>query len=314
MNNYRYTLEPYKGDNTRYRCPGCKKKNEFTRYVDLHTQRHIAENVGICNNTNKCGYHYPPREYFRDNIRQTTQGKRQEPKQPDIDLKQVKNQEDKISHYHTDLITKYKTNFYDNKFLIFFSKLLGRNEVNKWIELYNLGTYNKGYLKGSTIFWQVDQNLRVRTGKIMKYDQKTGKRLPKMQNWYHSINNKDNFNLKQVPFGLHLLRDYRSKKIAIVESEKTACLMSTFMPDFLWLAIGSCQNLTYKMLSEIKNRDIILFPDAGKYELWRSKIQNLPTSNFYEISDLLHLKSTKEEKERDFDIADYCLSMYLKEV
>ncbi|WP_157983094.1 hypothetical protein [Psychroflexus aestuariivivens] len=46
------------------------------------------------------------------------------------------------------------------------------------------------------------------------------------------------------------------------------------------------------MLSEIEARGIILFPDAGKYELWKSKIPKLPKSNFYEISDLFRLKTS----------------------
>ena len=244
MDDYKYILEPYRGKKSRYRCPRCDGKNEFTRYVDLHNQCHVADNVGLCNNKNKCGYHYPPREYFKDTISQNRQSKKQEPKLPKINLKQFKKQENKISHYHKDLIIKYNFNFKENHFLVYFRKLLGSNEVDKWIELYNLGTYDKGYLKGSTIFWQVDQNLKVRTGKIMKYDENAGKRIPKKQNWYHAIYNKNDFNLKQVPFGLHLLRKHKTKKIALVESEKTACLMSTFMPNFIWLAIGSCQNLT----------------------------------------------------------------------
>ncbi|WP_145990467.1 hypothetical protein [Psychroflexus sp. MES1-P1E] len=68
------------------------------------------------------------------------------------------------------------------------------------------------------------------------------------------------------------------------------------------------------MLSEIKTKEVILFPDAGKFALWASKIQDLPKSNFYEVSDLLHSKSTEEEKRKDFDIADYCLRVYLNEI
>ena len=86
--------------------------------------------------------------------------------------------------------------------------------------------------------------------------------------------------------------------------------MSIAMKDFVWLAVGSCQNLTFKMLDSIKNKDIILFPDADKYQLWKSKINQLPKSNYYEISDILENHATEQEKKLDLDIADY----YLKEL
>ena len=139
MNDYKYILAPYGGKKSKYRCPRCNGKNELTRYVDLHNQCHVADNVGLCNNKNKCGYHYPPREYFKDTISQNRQSKKQEPKLSKINLKQFKKQENKISHYHKDLIIKYNFNFKENQFLAYFRKLLGSNEVDKWIELYNLG-------------------------------------------------------------------------------------------------------------------------------------------------------------------------------
>lgn len=46
----------------------------------------------------------------------------------------------------------------------------------------------------STIFWQIDINGNVRTGKIMKYDGKTGHRIKEL----HSL-------IKQYPPLLHLI-------------------------------------------------------------------------------------------------------------
>ena len=67
MNNYRYTLEKYKGRQSRYVCPQCGRKYVFTRYIDTETNKYIADNVGKCSRLDKCGYHYTPREYFSDN-------------------------------------------------------------------------------------------------------------------------------------------------------------------------------------------------------------------------------------------------------
>ena len=59
-------LEPYKGRGTRHTCPNCKVKQTFTLYLDGNTGEPIHPTVGICNRAIKCGYHYPPRQYFAD--------------------------------------------------------------------------------------------------------------------------------------------------------------------------------------------------------------------------------------------------------
>ncbi len=38
----------------------------FRRYVDEETGKELADDCGICDHANRCGYHYPPRELFRD--------------------------------------------------------------------------------------------------------------------------------------------------------------------------------------------------------------------------------------------------------
>lgn len=39
MSNHRYTLEPYNGIKTRYKCPNCEKAGQFTRYIDRYTNQ-----------------------------------------------------------------------------------------------------------------------------------------------------------------------------------------------------------------------------------------------------------------------------------
>ncbi|MGM0636382.1 MAG: DUF6371 domain-containing protein [Bacteroidota bacterium] len=311
MNNFRFILEPYRGRKTRYTCPNCDGKYEFTRYIDVNEQSYLASHVGICNNKNKCGYHYAPKQYFED-IKSLPESKvlQRIPLKRKVKSKKSSDQFNYYSFHSINNYSKYQT---QNQFLNYFTKILNKTEIDKWIKKYHLGTYNRGYLKGSIIFWQIDLDMNIRTGKIINYDKKTGKRIPKQQNWYHTIHKKGDFYLRQVPFGLHLLKDNKSSKIAIVESEKTACIMSTLMPKFIWLAVGGCQNLNSNMFSCIKCRDIILFPDAGKYDSWKSKMEELPANNFFEISDLLHINSTAEEKKDDFDIADYALQALIKE-
>ena len=71
---HKYTLQPYKGKQTRYTCPKCNKPLQFTRYINTQTNEHLATNVGKCNREVKCGYHYKPGEYFKDNWKSVTKG------------------------------------------------------------------------------------------------------------------------------------------------------------------------------------------------------------------------------------------------
>ena len=67
MKQYKYILEPYKGKGTRYACPDCLEKDQFTKYIDIETNEYVNDIVGRCNREDKCGYHYSPREYFLNN-------------------------------------------------------------------------------------------------------------------------------------------------------------------------------------------------------------------------------------------------------
>lgn len=67
MSAFRYHLEKYRSKNSRYTCPSCGKPHQFTRYIDTETGEYLADEVGICNRVNNCGYHYSPKDYFQDN-------------------------------------------------------------------------------------------------------------------------------------------------------------------------------------------------------------------------------------------------------
>jgi hypothetical protein len=298
--SYQFTLEPYHGKKSRYSCPSCHKKNQFSKYVNLTSNTYVNEDVGKCNREAKCGYHYTPSQYFKNNPQ--SDGKTFTSPKIIIPKRKMK---DKISVIPSKYVKLSRNKAHLTPFYNYFSKILSEEALDDAYKLYKVGRYNHKNWTNCVLFWQIDANGKVRTGKIFKYNPSKGKRIA--QNWFHSLHYKDQFELKQVPFGLHLIDQSPYKKIAIVESEKTAILMSIAIPNFIWIAVGGCQNLNYSMLSEIKNRDLILFPDAGKYELWLSKIDKLPKSNFYTVSDMLHNHTSSFEKKEDYDIADYYL-------
>ncbi len=160
----------------------------------------------------------------------------------------------------------------------------------------------------STIFWQMDQKEQIRGGKIMLYNPTTGKRVKNPYNhinWVHKARKEQDFTLNQCLFGLQLISEDFDSTIAIVESEKTAIIMSIFLPQFLWLATGNKQNLKQDLLKPIKKRQVVLYPDNGEYEFWNTKAEALRAKGFnISVSDFLE----KPENKPGFDLADLFLT------
>ena len=66
MSEYRFHLQKYR-PGSKTACPECGRKACFTRYIDETGEISFPGNVGKCDHINSCGYHYTPKEYFRDN-------------------------------------------------------------------------------------------------------------------------------------------------------------------------------------------------------------------------------------------------------
>jgi len=176
-----------------------------------------------------------------------------------------------FSFHDFKLVTKSQKNFENNNFILFLKSLFTADEVMTAINKYRIGTSK--YYKGATIFWQIDQNQKVRHGKVFLYDEKTGKKSK--INSVRSILKLDDFNLKQCLFGLHLIKEAKQKTIALVESEKTAILMSLFKPEYIWLATGGLSEFKHDKLKPVKAFSIVAFPDKGKLTNWNDKAKEL---------------------------------------
>lgn len=66
MTTYRFHLEKYRYG-SKIDCPNCGKRRCFVRYIDEQGTVYFPASVGKCDHEQSCGYHYTPREYFRDN-------------------------------------------------------------------------------------------------------------------------------------------------------------------------------------------------------------------------------------------------------
>lgn len=66
MSEYRFHLQKYR-PGSKTTCPNCGKSRCFVRYIDEQGCISFPGNVGKCDHENSCGYHYTPKEYFKDN-------------------------------------------------------------------------------------------------------------------------------------------------------------------------------------------------------------------------------------------------------
>lgn len=305
MSNYRYTLEPYKGMKTRYRCVNCNKPNVFTRYIDTQTNEHLTDAVGRCTREIKCGYHYKPKQYFQDNNIAFTDTKIANYIKPKPQPKPL------TTFIDASIVARSINTASSNNFIDFLASIWSDEVARELKNKFNIGTC-KAFNGSSTIFWQKDVNGNIRSGKIMKYNAITGKRIKEPYNlitWAHKQLKLDDFNLEQCLFGEHLLNEDLSKPVAICESEKTAIISSVFIPEFIWLASGSLTNLNYSKTKVLKGRNVVLFPDLKCYHKWNDKIPLLTKLATFRTSTLLEDNATEQEKKQGYDIADYLLNL-----
>ena len=162
--------------------------------------------------------------------------------------------------------------------------------ISKVLEQYGIGTARNGM----TIFWQVDDQNRVRTGKMMLYKDNghRDKEAAYGFDWIHSAlyrdtrqaYSADRTDVKTCIFGLHLLNYYTIPKVkqdvCIVESEKTALIMAIAYgnnPKQVWMACGGLGNINRDKLKPIiqQKRNIILYPDRDGVKAWKDKAKEL---------------------------------------
>jgi len=320
MSEYRFHLQRYR-TGSKAVCPKCGRKSCFTRYIDEKARIPFPDNVGKCDHINSCGYHYTPKEYFRDNpaikedlIEQERNGNSISTiAQPQA--KTLPNPAPAVSYLPYDWVEQSMKRFDINPLYRYLSTVAGKEKTDRLFNLYKVGTSRMW--SGATVFWQIDINGNVRAGKIMGYDAETGHRIKEPFNqvsWVHSVKRVPDFHMKQCLFGEHLLSDASSgaKTVAIVESEKTALIASLFIPDFIWLATGGMHgSFNSEAMQVLHGREVILFPDLKATDEWRHMTKMLqPICRRATCSDLLEKMATDEQREAGLDIADFLLMEY----
>jgi len=121
-----------------------------------------------------------------------------------------------------------------------------------------------------------------------------------------------NFKIDWCLYGEHLTdrlihKENEGKKIIIVESEKTAFVMSLYYPEYIWCATGGLRNLHNYGACQRS----IFIPDAdidvknvSCADKWRAKIAKTNFNHFDNQVIDFHMFCTPTEIQNHFDILD----------
>lgn len=331
---YKYILEPSGNGRKYHPCPHCGAY-KFTYYIDRDTGKPLADHVGRCERINSCGYHYPPREYFR-NLNSKNK----------IEMKEeqlAKEITSVVKEERVDRRYPKSTDYANNALFCFLVTVFGKQKVLVAFQKYDVRTsmlFRKNDKYGAAFIMRAIDSL-IRQVKEMAYDPNTGKRVKEGQDvflldYYNRCYKIDTSNFRICSAGKNLMKDYDfknklcffgehllaggvNKPIAIVESEKTAIICDICMPDYIWLATGGkngCKWTTEEVFQVLKdaNQPITLFPDLNATEDWIAKAEKLLAAGLdVSIYDLEEQEGiTEEDKAKGLDIGDY-LIRYWKE-
>lgn len=244
MKSYKWQLR--KGSKKEI-CPNCGQKR-FVPYVLASDGVTLAgAEFGRCDREQNCGY-----QRYPDGERYTVAEPQKIQPRPRLE-------------YVGDLHVSTDSNLFEWAVC-----LLGLNDaVLAW------SNYNVGCIGGRVIWWQIDREGVVRAGKVMSYrpDGHRDKSDTFPVTWAHKHPQLKNLfkgeELQQCLFGEHLLNSNPNKPVALVESEKTAVVMSRFIPEYIWLATGGSQGIkSNERLAPLIGRKVFLVPDNGQYYSW----------------------------------------------
>ena len=197
-----------------------------------------------------------------------------------------------------------------------------------------LARYRTGSSRdGRIIYWQINEYGQVRAGKVMAYDLDGHRKKDGKGNvcWVHSMKidgiRFDEMLAPQCLFGEHLasllspqggktaMSEYSPlgeiEGAAIVESEKTALIMSLVCPDKVWLATGGKANFKESMLAPLIGLEVTVYPDADALHDWyiRAVEMNRTLGTRLHIpTGYYNLMDHDEARREGWDLADILLS------
>ena len=176
--------------------------------------------------------------------------------------------------------------------------------------------------QGGVIFWQIDQEERVRDGKVMYYGPDCHRLKDKAHHptWVSTfLRQRDPFpnaphETSHCFFGTHLL-GVAGGEVAVVEAEKTAVILSEVYPQYVWLAAGGLGEVQVEKFRSLRGHKVILFPDTDPdgiaFKRWSEAATAVMQQPFWEdsppirVSPILEQHATSEQKQAKIDLVDF---------
>ncbi len=308
-------------------CPSCGRRGKFSPYIDTTTMRPVDDRTcGRCNRLSNCGYHLPPREMPRNEdfgARHTDTSQR-------YSHANLANQREANEFYEKMRRACEQSQPWGSHLVTWLRTQFSRDAVAAALKRYRVG----GTPDGATLWWQIDTQGRVHTGKAMQYNPLTGHRVKEQGfpvNWAHRMRlygEPSELVVPQCLFGEHLINvDVNANDncypedihrgaqstlvqtsemqaslrflnessqvsmtksltlssslalqaatpplVMLVESEKTALIMSLVCPDRVWLATGGKQGFKEQMLAPLIGLEVAVYPDADALRDWYARI------------------------------------------
>jgi len=158
-----------------------------------------------------------------------------------------------------------------------------RERIGKVLKNYLIGHGKDDY----TIFWQMNEQGQLLTGKMIKYNEDGHRKKEKYAtSWIHTKlfasgwYDENKVAYKTTYFGMHLIDFFPNATINIVESEKTALICSIYWghPEInLWIACGGMSMLTRERMMPLieRGRRVSLFPDHDGLEMWTKQAEQI---------------------------------------
>ena len=176
---------------------------------------------------------------------------------------------------------------------------------------------------GGVIFWQIDQDERVRDGKVMYYGPDCHRLKDKDHHptWVSALlRQRDPFpnaphETSHCFFGAHLISPLNERlfrppltppnsggetaiavmegqggrsPIAVVEAEKTAVILSERYPEYVWLAAGGLGEVQVDKFRPLRGHKVIMFPDTdpdgNAFKRWSEAATTVMQQPFWEDS------------------------------
>lgn len=158
MDNYRFHLEKYYRGSKKA-CPECRRKACFTCYIDESGEIDFPSHVGKCDHEHSCGYHYTPKDFFREHPDESEQFRREWKPQAVTPTEPVS-----PPSFMDSAVMQRSLSHYDiNPLCTFLSDTIGRSNAERLFKLYQVGTSKNGTVQLYSGRWiPTDRYMQVR--------------------------------------------------------------------------------------------------------------------------------------------------------